>query len=61
MAQDSNSVERKLLTPNELRYVVCPACYATLCMEAESILCTGCARRYPIVDGLPILLIQRMR
>jgi uncharacterized protein YbaR (Trm112 family) len=59
MAQNSNSADRKLLTPKDLFHVVCPVCHAAICLDGESILCTGCARRYPIVDGLPILLAER--
>jgi uncharacterized protein YbaR (Trm112 family) len=59
MSQDENPASRKLLTPNDLIHLVCPACHAALQLEgAGAILCGGCNRRYPIVDGLPILLIE---
>jgi hypothetical protein len=50
---------RKMLTQQDLLHVVCPVCHATLRLEAAVILCTGCARRYPVVDGLPVLLAPR--
>jgi uncharacterized protein YbaR (Trm112 family) len=44
-----------------LSRIACPRCKAQL--EAGgapvSLRCTGCGRNYPIVDGIPILLIER--
>lgn len=39
--------------------VVCPVCYARLRFEGAAVVCTGCARTYPIVDGIPVLIPQR--
>ena len=39
--------------------VVCPVCFAALRFEAATVVCTGCARTYPIVDGIPVLIAQR--
>jgi uncharacterized protein len=46
-----------------LRLLACPACHAGLAqlnaqLDAETVLCTGCGRRYPIRDGLPVLLVS---
>jgi hypothetical protein len=52
-------------TQHDLLRLACPVCHASLQLqsghnlEAAAILCTGCARRYPIVDGLPVLLAER--
>jgi uncharacterized protein YbaR (Trm112 family) len=43
-------------TADDLRWVVCPVCHKTLQLEADAIRCQGCGRRYPIVDGIPVLL-----
>jgi uncharacterized protein YbaR (Trm112 family) len=41
-----------------LRLLACPACHAGLAHpDAETVLCIGCGRRYPIRDGLPVLLV----
>jgi uncharacterized protein YbaR (Trm112 family) len=48
-----------VLKQRDLRALVCPVCHAALLLEAQAILCTGCARRYPIVDGIPVLLAER--
>jgi uncharacterized protein len=39
--------------------VVCPACFASLRFEATTVVCTGCSRIFPIVDGIPVLIPQR--
>jgi uncharacterized protein len=39
--------------------VVCPLCYAPLRFGDETVVCSGCARIYPIVDGIPVLIPQR--
>jgi uncharacterized protein YbaR (Trm112 family) len=43
----------------DLRWIVCPVCHQRLLLEAEAIHCRGCGRRYPIVDGIPVLLADR--
>jgi uncharacterized protein YbaR (Trm112 family) len=45
-----------------LRLLACPVCHATLSpLDQESVRCTGCERRYPIRDGLPVLLADAAR
>jgi len=51
----------RTFTEDDLRWLVCPVCHQPLALEsaataAHPIRCTGCQRRYPIVDGLPVLL-----
>ncbi len=47
------------LLADHLDLLVCPVCHASLALAAGTIDCTGCGRRYPIVDGLPILIESR--
>jgi hypothetical protein len=47
------------LTQQDPRTLVCPVCHATLQLEGQAILCTGCNRRYSVVDGIPVLLTER--
>jgi uncharacterized protein YbaR (Trm112 family) len=47
------------LTQQTLDLLVCPVCHGSLALAASHIDCTSCARRYPIVDGLPVLLASR--
>jgi uncharacterized protein YbaR (Trm112 family) len=45
-----------------LRLLACPVCHATLSsLDQEFVRCTGCERRYPIRDGLPVLLADAAR
>lgn len=36
----------------------CPACLSSLHWQTENANCLGCSRTYPIVDGIPILLLN---
>jgi len=42
-----------------LDLLVCPVCRGPLTLAGEVVTCTGCQRRYPIVDGLPVLIASR--
>jgi len=37
----------------------CPACHAALRAQAGSIVCTGCGRVFPVIDGIPVLIVER--
>ncbi|WP_353073171.1 Trm112 family protein [Tunturiibacter gelidoferens] len=43
----------------DLRYVVCPVCHQKLERVDDVISCKGCRRRYPVVEGIPVLLADR--
>jgi uncharacterized protein YbaR (Trm112 family) len=50
---------KSLINEAVLRLLACPACHAGLAhTDAETVLCIGCGRRYPIRDGLPVLLVS---
>jgi uncharacterized protein YbaR (Trm112 family) len=42
-----------------LDLLVCPVCHSALALTPDTIDCTGCHRRYPILDGLPVLIASR--
>lgn len=51
------------IDPRLLAVVACPACRADLRAEpdrsgATALVCTACGLRYPVVDGVPILLVD---
>jgi uncharacterized protein YbaR (Trm112 family) len=48
------------LTAEDLRWIVCPVCHQSLRLEAADVRCQGCGRVYPIVDGIPVLLTDRI-
>ncbi len=41
-----------------LEILACPACKAGVKLEGGKIVCAGCGRRYPIRDGIPIMLVD---
>lgn len=44
---------------NELLDILaCPLCKADVQLEGEKIVCTKCGRRYPIRDGIPVMLVE---
>lgn len=40
------------------RLLVCPACYGELSWSPDNIQCEGCGRRFPLVDGIPVMLLD---
>lgn len=41
-----------------LRILACPACKGDVFEEADQIICSSCRRRYPVRDGIPIMLVD---
>ena len=41
-----------------LSLLACPVCYGKLRAEAERLVCAGCGRGYPVVDGIPVLVAR---
>jgi uncharacterized protein YbaR (Trm112 family) len=39
--------------------LACPACQGDLRLEADRVVCERCARTYPIVDGIPVLIPEQ--
>lgn len=46
-------IDKKLLD-----ILACPACKADVRLEADKIVCVKCGRRYPVRDGIPVMLID---
>ena len=49
-------VDKKLLD-----ILACPLCKTDVRLEGEEIVCSKCARRYPIKDDIPIMLINEAK
>ena len=47
-----------LLDKDLLDILACPACRAEVRLEGDRIVCTSCGRRYPVRDGIPIMLVE---
>ncbi len=41
-----------------LDILACPACKASVKLEGQKIACSGCGYRYPIKEGIPVMLID---
>ena len=41
-----------------LDILACPACKTVVRLEGDRLVCTECGRRYPIRDGIPVMLIE---
>ena len=41
-----------------LAILACPACQGDVILKDEKIVCTHCGRKYPIKDGIPVMLVD---
>ncbi len=41
-----------------LKILACPLCRTEVKLEGGKIVCTACGRRYPIKDGIPVMLVD---
>lgn len=39
--------------------LACPACRGSLRPVLDQMVCDGCGRAYPVVDGIPVLIEER--
>lgn len=46
------------IRPELLEILACPVCKAKVRLEGEELVCESCGRRYPIEDGIPIMLVE---
>ncbi|MFC1590786.1 Trm112 family protein [Candidatus Omnitrophota bacterium] len=44
-----------------LAILACPACKSEVKQEGDNIVCVKCKRRYPIRDGIPIMLVDEAK
>ena len=41
-----------------LDILACPACKTPVRLAGERLVCVSCGRRYPVRDGIPVMLIE---
>lgn len=46
------------LSEELLAIIVCPDCHGSLVAAPDRLTCSGCGLVYPIVDGIPVLLVD---
>ena len=44
-----------------LEILACPACKGQVELEEGKIVCRECGKKYPVRDGIPIMLIDEAR
>jgi uncharacterized protein YbaR (Trm112 family) len=45
--------------PEELMEILaCPNCHSAVVEQNDELRCTGCGLRYPIRDGIPVMLVE---
>jgi uncharacterized protein YbaR (Trm112 family) len=47
-----------MLDARLLAILACPVCKTAVVEEGERLICARCHRRYPIRDGIPVMLIE---
>ena len=47
------SVDQRLLD-----LLACPACHGAVHEDDDRVVCDACGRRYPVRDGIPIMLVE---
>ena len=46
------------ISPELLDVLACPACKVSVQLEDDKLVCEKCKRRYPIRDGIPVMLLE---
>lgn len=47
-----------MIDPKLLEILACPACKTAVTLDGERLVCGTCHRRYPIREGIPVMLIE---
>ena len=47
-----------MIDPKLLEILACPACKTEVKLEGDRLVCVKCGRRYPVRDGIPVMLIE---
>ena len=47
-----------MIDPKLLEILACPLCKTEVKLQVDRLVCVQCGRRYPIRDGIPVMLIE---
>mgnify|MGYP001613972512 CR=1 FL=1 len=47
-----------MIDPALPELLACPACKTAVTVDGERLVCVQCGRRYPIREGIPVMLIE---
>ncbi len=56
---ESKSAPQVRFDASAIDRLACPACFGALHAEADRVVCAGCGRAYPVIDGIPVLIAGR--
>jgi uncharacterized protein len=64
-AEDASGQERdrasggmSMIDPQLLEILACPLCKTPVHQDGDRLVCATCNRRYPIRDGIPVMLLD---
>jgi uncharacterized protein YbaR (Trm112 family) len=49
------------MNPKMFDILCCPVCHGDVVLSDHEIACVKCQLRYPIEDGIPVMLVERAR
>ena len=47
-----------MISKELLDILACPVCRVGVTLEEDRLLCEACGRKFPIVDGIPVMLVE---
>ena len=47
-----------MIDPELLKILACPACKGEVELKEAKIVCKRCGKKYPVRDGIPIMLVE---
>jgi len=47
-----------MIDPTLLEILACPVCKVAVTLQQDRLVCTRCGRRYPIREGIPVMLVE---
>ena len=47
-----------MIDPKLLDILACPNCKTEVRLDGERLVCVRCGRRYPIRNGIPVMLVE---
>jgi uncharacterized protein len=58
-AEASGVRQTPVIDRRVLEQLACPVCFGTLQAADDAVVCEGCGRIYPVIDGIPVLIAER--
>jgi uncharacterized protein YbaR (Trm112 family) len=58
-AELSGSRQNPVFDRRILDQLACPVCFESLRPAENAVVCAGCGRAYPVIDGIPVLIAER--